>query len=50
MIADPEFLAEAKKREWDVEYVRGPELEAIAKKAVNQTPETITRLKQILAE
>ncbi len=50
MIADPEFLAEAKKREWDVEYVSGPELEAIAKKAVSQTPETIARLKQILAE
>ena len=50
MVADPEFLAEAKKRSWDVEYVSGPELEAIAKKAVNQTPETIARLKQILAE
>jgi tripartite-type tricarboxylate transporter receptor subunit TctC len=50
MVADPEFLAEAKKRSWDVEYVSGPELEAIAKKAVSQTPETIARLKQILAE
>ena len=50
MIADPEFLAEAKKREWDVEYVSGPELEAIAKKSVSPTPETIARLKQILAE
>ena len=50
MIADADFLAEAKKREWDVEYVSGPELEAIAKKSVSQTPETIARLKQILAE
>jgi tripartite-type tricarboxylate transporter receptor subunit TctC len=50
MIADPQFLAEAKKREWDVEHVSGQELEAIAKKAVVQTPETIARLKQILSE
>lgn len=49
-IADPEFLTEAKKRQWDVEYVSGQELEAIAKRAVNQTPETIARLKQILSE
>jgi tripartite-type tricarboxylate transporter receptor subunit TctC len=50
MIADPEFLADAKKREWDVEYISGEDLEATAKKAVNQTPETIGRLKKILAE
>lgn len=48
MIADPDFLAEAKKREWQVEYISGEELESIAKKAVNQTPETIARLKKIL--
>jgi tripartite-type tricarboxylate transporter receptor subunit TctC len=50
MIADPEFLADAKKREWDVEYISGEDLESMAKKAVNQTPDTIARLKKILAE
>jgi tripartite-type tricarboxylate transporter receptor subunit TctC len=50
MIGDPEFLADAKKREWDVEYINGEDLEAMAKKAVNQTPETIGRLNKILAE
>ena len=50
MIADPEILADAKKREWDVEYISGEDLEAMAKKAVNQTPDTIARLKKILAE
>jgi tripartite-type tricarboxylate transporter receptor subunit TctC len=50
MIADPEFLADAKKREWDVEYISGEDLEAMAKKAVNQSPDTIARLKKILAE
>ncbi len=50
MIADPDFLAETKKREWDVEYVSGPELEATAKKAVNQPPEIIEKLKNILRD
>ena len=50
MIADPDFLAEAKKREWDVEYISGEDLESTAKKAVNQTPDTIARLKKILAD
>ena len=50
MIVDPAFLAETKKREWEVEYVSGEELEAIAKRAMVQTPETIARLKQILSE
>lgn len=50
MVADPQFLAETKKREWEVEYVSGQELESIAKRAVVQTPDTIARLKQILSE
>ena len=50
MIADPEFLAEAKKREWDVEYVSGPELEAIAKKAVNQPQDVVDRLRKTLRD
>jgi tripartite-type tricarboxylate transporter receptor subunit TctC len=48
MIVDSDFLAEAKKREWEVEYISGEELESITKKAVNQTPETIARLKKTL--
>ena len=48
MIADPDFLAEAKKREWDVEYISGEDLESIAKKAVAQSPDTVARLKKIL--
>jgi tripartite-type tricarboxylate transporter receptor subunit TctC len=49
MLADSDFLAEAKKRDWDVEYIAGEELEAMAKKVLNQTPETIAKLKKILA-
>jgi tripartite-type tricarboxylate transporter receptor subunit TctC len=50
MIADPDFLADAKKREWDVEYISGEDLESMAKKAVIQSPDTIARVKKILAE
>lgn len=50
MISDPEFLADAKKRDWEVEYISGQDLEAMAKKAVTQPPDTIQRLKAILGK
>jgi len=50
MVADPDFLAEAKKRDWEVEYVSGQELEAMAKRALSQPPDTVARLKKILSE
>jgi tripartite-type tricarboxylate transporter receptor subunit TctC len=48
MLSDPEFLADAKKRDWDIEYISGQDLEAMAKKAVVQPPDTVERLKKIL--
>jgi tripartite-type tricarboxylate transporter receptor subunit TctC len=48
MINDADFLAEAKKRDWDVEYISGQDLEAAAKTAVVQAPETVERLKKVL--
>jgi len=50
MIGDPEFLAEAKKREWEVEYISGPELEAIAKKSINQPKDVVDRLRKTLKD
>jgi tripartite-type tricarboxylate transporter receptor subunit TctC len=47
---DRDFLADAKKREWEVEPINGEELEAMAKKATTQPPDTIERLKKILGE
>jgi len=49
MIGNPEFLAEAKKRDRDVEYISGRNPEATAKIAVVQAPETIQRLKKLWA-
>jgi tripartite-type tricarboxylate transporter receptor subunit TctC len=47
---DPEFKAEAQKRNWEVEPVSGQELEAIAKKVVVQPPDVVERMKKILAQ
>src|SRR5262249_29705767 len=47
-LKDPEFIAEAQKRNWEVEPVSGQELESIAKKVVVQPPEVIERMKKIL--
>lgn len=47
---DPEFKAEAQKRNWEVEPVTGQELEVMAKKVVVQPPEVIERMKKILAQ
>jgi tripartite-type tricarboxylate transporter receptor subunit TctC len=48
-LAEPEFVAEAKTRGWEIEPVSGEELEAIAKKVVVQPPEVIERMKKILS-
>jgi tripartite-type tricarboxylate transporter receptor subunit TctC len=48
-LKDPEFIAEAQKRGWEVEPVSGQELESIAKKVVVQPPDVIERMKKILA-
>ncbi len=48
-LADPEFKAEAQKRNWEIEPVTGQELEAIAKKVVVQPPDVVERMKKVLA-
>jgi tripartite-type tricarboxylate transporter receptor subunit TctC len=48
-LADPELLAEARKRNWELEPVSGQELEAIAKRVVVQPPVVIERMKRVLA-
>lgn len=47
-LGDPELLADAKKRGWDVNPLRGEEMEAIARELVVQPPEVIERMKKIV--
>jgi tripartite-type tricarboxylate transporter receptor subunit TctC len=47
-IRDPELLAEATKRGWDVNPLSGQELQALAKDVVAQPPEVIERMKWVM--
>jgi tripartite-type tricarboxylate transporter receptor subunit TctC len=49
-VTSEEFLAEAKKRDWDVIHTSGEDLAALAKKVIAQPPEVVERLKKILGE
>ena len=42
---DPELLAEAEKRGWEVDPLTGEELEALAKEVIAQPHEVIERMK-----
>ena len=48
--SDPAFVAEANKKQLDVEPIRGEELEALAKEVINQPAEVVERLKELLGK
>lgn len=50
MLKDPEFLADAKKRQWDINPTSGEKLEQLAKDVINQPPEVVERMKKLLGE
>lgn len=50
MLHDPEFLSQASKRQWEINYNSGERLEALAREVVNQPPEVIERMKKILGD
>jgi tripartite-type tricarboxylate transporter receptor subunit TctC len=50
MVKDPEFLADANKRQWEINPVSGERLEALAKEVINQPPEIIERMKKVMGE
>jgi len=47
-MADPQFQAEVKKRNYEFDPVSGDELEAMAKEVTNQSRDTIDRLQKVL--
>jgi tripartite-type tricarboxylate transporter receptor subunit TctC len=49
-MADPELLAEAKRRNFDIAPTPGEELETLAKQVVAQPPEIIERLKSLMSQ
>lgn len=50
MLKDPEFAAEANKRNWEINPVSGEKLEALAKEVIQQPANVIERMKKILGE
>ena len=48
-MTDPDLLAGAKKRGWDIEPLGGEDLEKIAKEIIVQPPEVVERVKKMLA-
>jgi hypothetical protein len=47
-MADPQLLAEAKKKKLEVDPTSGEELQIIAKEIMSQPPEVIARMKPLL--
>ena len=45
---DPELLAEAKRKNFDITPSTGEELEALAKQVTSQPPEVVERVKVLM--
>ncbi len=48
MLKDPEFIAEVKKRRYDLEPVTWEEMQSLAKEVTSQPPDVVERVKRIL--
>jgi DNA-binding Lrp family transcriptional regulator len=47
-MSDPALVADAQKRQWDLDPLSGDELDTIAKEIMVQPPEVIERMKKLL--
>ena len=50
MLKDAEFLAEANKRQWEINPVSGEKLTALARDVIHQPPDISARMKKVLGE
>jgi tripartite-type tricarboxylate transporter receptor subunit TctC len=49
-MADPALLAEAKKKRWDIDPLRGDELETSAREIMLQPPEVVQKVKSLVSQ
>jgi tripartite-type tricarboxylate transporter receptor subunit TctC len=49
-MSDPELLAEAKRKNFDITPSTGEELEALAKQVISQSPEVVERVKILMSQ
>ena len=47
-LIDGELIEEAKRRNWSTEYISGEELQTLAKEVIDQPPQLIGRIKELL--
>jgi tripartite-type tricarboxylate transporter receptor subunit TctC len=47
-LKEPDLLEEARKRGWEVDHIPGEELEALAREVIEQPPEIVQRIKELL--
>ena len=50
VVKDAEFLAEAKKRQWEIAPVSGERLEVLAKEVIQQPADIVERMKKVMGE
>jgi hypothetical protein len=50
MLSDPEFLADIEKRKYELQPVKGEELEAMAKDVIAQPPDVVERMRKLLSK
>ncbi|MGZ8500972.1 MAG: Bug family tripartite tricarboxylate transporter substrate binding protein, partial [Candidatus Binatia bacterium] len=47
-LKDADLIEEARKRNWSMEQVSGEELQALAREVIDQPPQLIGRVKELL--
>ena len=50
LLSDPDFLAEIERRKYELQPVKGEELEAMAKDVIAQPPDVIERMRKLLGK
>jgi tripartite-type tricarboxylate transporter receptor subunit TctC len=50
MLKDPDFLAEIERRKYELQPVKGEDLEAMAKEVIAQPPDVVERMKKLLGK
>jgi len=50
MLKDPDFLAEIERRKYELQPVKGEELETMAKEVIAQPPDVIERMRKLLGK
>jgi tripartite-type tricarboxylate transporter receptor subunit TctC len=47
-LKEPDLLEEARKRSWEVDYINGEELEGLAREVIDQPPDIVQRIRELL--